>query len=94
MAKNTQYAEAVPVAEEYNAYGDAPKPAGPYLGTLRIARVTYDHTPIHTSKNGGTIGQMVDEHIATVIASGGLVSEVALMFETVEQQHELAKLYK
>ena len=95
MARNEKYAQAIPVAEDaYNAYGDPTTPTSRPIGTLRIGRVTYEHTPITEGKNGGTIGHMVDEHIASVVASGGLVSEVSLIFETAEQQHELANLYR
>ena len=66
---------------------------GPQIGVLRIAKITYDHKPIHSSPNGGSIGDMVDRHIAETINNGEMVSEVTLIFETHEQQHAIAEMY-
>lgn len=65
---------------------------GPHLGTIRIARVVYDHHPVHRGGNA-TIGRMIDEHIHATVATGALVSEVSLFFETQEQQAEVANMY-
>lgn len=73
-------------------YAEA-QPQGRQIGTLRVAKVTYDHHPLH---QGGdmSIGQMIDQHISETIKTGTMVSEVTLIFETVEQQHELAMMYR
>jgi hypothetical protein len=61
---------------------------------LRIAKITYDHHPIEwDEQSGGTIGQMVDRHIQETIASGAMISEVTLGFETMEEQAKLASAY-
>lgn len=84
---------AVPYSESYNGDGKQP-PSGPQIGALRIAKVTYDHFPIHASKDGGgSIGDMIDEHIAKCVHEGNMVSEVSLFFETQEQQRQVSEIY-
>lgn len=85
MAKNFATAARDP-------YNTEP-PTGPQIGTLRIAKVTYDHLPIH-SGGTGTIGEMIDDHLLNTFASGGMISEVMLVFETAEQQHQVMQMYK
>lgn len=66
---------------------------GPQIGALRIAKVTYDFHPVHASANGQSLGAMIDQHIADTVASGTMVSEVSLFFETQEQQRAVADMY-
>ena len=69
-------------------------PIGPRIGSLRIAKVTYDHHPIYASPDGkSTIGQLVDDHIAETIQSGAMISSVSLNFETEMEQFQLRDLY-
>lgn len=70
------------------------QPTGKLLGGLRVARVEYEHIPLHESNGGMTLGQVVDQHIAATVDNGSLVSEVCLFFETREQQEILAGLYR
>jgi hypothetical protein len=83
--KNTTKYESAP------AYAD--EPVQPAFGTLRIAKVMYEHHPI-TKGGMATLGEMIDTYVADVIKGGGFVSEVTLTFETHEQQQELAALYR
>lgn len=91
MATKRDYAEAIPASGWEDR--EATSSQAPAFGTVRISRVVHEHHPI---TRGGklTVGQMVDEHIAAVVKDGGLVSEIALIFETAEQQYELASLYR
>jgi hypothetical protein len=76
----------------YPADVRAPRPT---IGHLRIARISYDHTPLEAREEGGlSIGQVIDEHIASTIAQGHLVSEVSLFFESQEQQELLRRQYE
>lgn len=70
------------------------KPSGPQIGGIRIAKVTYDHYPVHKSDDGMSIGQLIDDHLRKTIEAGNLVSEVALFFETQEQQCQVAEMYR
>lgn len=85
MSKETSYTKAASRNDE--------KPKGPPMGGLRIAKITYDHHPIY---GGGSmsIGQMIDQHIGDTIGKGEMISEVSLFFETAEQQHQLAEIYR
>ena len=70
------------------------EPTGRAIGHLRIGVVKYEHHPIHTSPKGSSsIGDMIDKHLADTIASGSLVNEVSLFFETEEQQMQLRDIY-
>jgi hypothetical protein len=77
-------------------YEDAkPKREERPIGVLRVAKVTYDHHPIGKGVyDGSMLGQLIDEHIAKTLSEGNLVSEVTLIFETAEQQHQLADMYR
>ena len=91
MATKTPYSEAVP------SYGerDTVQQIGPQIGGLRIAKITYDHMPVHASNSHGmTLGQLIDHHINITINKGELINEVSLFFETAEQQHQIAEMYR
>jgi hypothetical protein len=90
--KNTTKYDTVEAAPYY-ANEPVREPVQPAFGTLRIAKVTYDHHPI-TKGGMATLGEMIDTYIADVIKGGGYVSEVTLSFETHEDQQELAALYR
>lgn len=68
-------------------------PTAAPIGSLRIGVVKYEHHPIHVSPNGGSIGDMIDKHVADTIQSGGLINEVSLFFETEQQQMQLRDIY-
>lgn len=72
---------------------DTQEVKGNPIGTLRIAKITYDHETI-TDGGTATIGEVIDEHIRSRLESGALISEVALLFETYEQQHALVAMYR
>lgn len=65
---------------------------------LQIATINYDHVPLEYAKDGDrralTLGQQIDKHIAATVAAGKMVSEVALHFETREEQVKLAEVYR
>lgn len=69
------------------------KPTRTPIGTLRIAKVVYEHHPVEADSPGYSIGQLIDRRITESLDSGSLVSEVSLFFETAEQQHEVARMY-
>lgn len=66
----------------------------PPIGGLRIAKVTYEHASLYADNGGMSIGQLIDQHISDVLAEGSSVSEVALFFETPEQQEALRRMYR
>lgn len=78
---------------DYETAADKPQNTKDIIGMLRVAVVSYAHTPI---QRGGTatIGEIVDAHIREVISCGGNVSEVSLSFEGIEQQQMLADIYR
>ena len=85
-----EYAEAAPAFEEDRTVVGKARP----IGTMRVAKVTYDHVDIEASVNGtNSIGRMVDQYITTVVRDGGVVAEVMLYFETKEQQDQVAQMY-
>lgn len=84
-----KYETCVEVADVWEAEQEA---LAPSIGTLRIAKVVYEHRPIRTGGTA-TVGQLIDEYVSNIVRDGGLVSEVTLTFETIEQQEALAAIY-
>ena len=56
---------------------DRQMPSRP-IASIRIARVTYDHMPVHLcdSRHGNTIGAMIDEALASAAAMGDIVQSI------------------
>lgn len=89
MVKNYEPVEAASSYDDNDNFG-------PLIGGIRIAKVTYEHHPIRQTKNGTitSIGGMIDEHIANIVAVGDMISEVSIFFETAEQQEAVANMYR
>lgn len=92
MAKD--YVETATAYEPKARSSASVTPTTPPVGHLQIGVVTYEDHPIHISQDVGmSIGAMIDQHIADTIKQGKLINEVALHFETREQQIQVAQAY-
>jgi len=63
------------------------------MAHLKLAIVSYVHEELKFGRDGGTIGEAIDNHLREQLSRGHNVQEVSLYFETEQEQHSLREHY-